>query len=206
VTSPADGRDGTRTDDADAPATRQDPADADHDAPASGEDRSYVESPVVLVVARLLGPFVVTFGAFVTLHGATSPGGGFQGGVVVAAAVVLLAFAHGVDAVRRWLAGPTVGRLVAGGVGLFLAVALGSLAAGGSLLEYAQYGVDPKYVGELVEVAIGLAVSGVLVALFVLLAPAGDTVSAMAAARAAPAPGQESGADPDAATDGGSTR
>lgn len=131
---------------------------------------AYRESPVVVTVARLLGPFVVTFGAFVTFHGATSPGGGFQGGVVVAAAVVLLAFAYGVDSVRAWLAGPTLGRLVAGGIGLFVLVAVGSLALGGGLLEYAPYGVGPKYVGELVEVAIGLTVTGVLVALFVLLA------------------------------------
>ena len=130
----------------------------------------YRESPVVVTVARLLGPFVLTFGAFVTLHGATSPGGGFQGGVVVAAAVVLLAFAYGVDSVRSWLAGPTLGRLVVVGIGLFLVVALGSLALGGALLEYGTYGLDPKYVGELVEVGIGLTVAGVLVALFVLLA------------------------------------
>jgi multicomponent Na+:H+ antiporter subunit B len=130
----------------------------------------YRESPVVVTVARLLGPFVVTFGAFVTLHGATSPGGGFQGGVVVAAAVVLLAFAYGIDSVRSWLAGPTLGRLVTGGIGAFLLVAVGSLALGGALLEYTTYGVDPKYVGELVEVGIGLTVTGVLVALFTLLA------------------------------------
>ena len=130
----------------------------------------YRESPVIVTVARLLGPFVVTFGTFVTLHGATSPGGGFQGGVVVAAAVVLLAFAYGVESARAWLTGPTVGRLVTGGIGLFLVVALGSLVAGGSLLEYGRLGIDPKYAGELVEVGIGLTVTGVLVALFVLLA------------------------------------
>jgi multicomponent Na+:H+ antiporter subunit B len=135
----------------------------------------YRESPVIVTVARLLGPFVLTFGAFVTLHGATSPGGGFQGGVVVAAAVVLLAFAYGVDPVRSWLAGPTLGRLVVGGIGLFLVVALGSLALGGSLLQFGAYGVDPKYVGEAVEVGIGLTVAGVLVALFVLLAAGFET-------------------------------
>jgi multicomponent Na+:H+ antiporter subunit B len=139
---------------------------------------TYTESPVVVTVARLLGPFVLTFGAFVTLHGATSPGGGFQGGVVVAAAVVLLAFAYGVDPVRAWLSGPTLGRLAAGGVGLFLLVAVGSAALGGALLEYGRYGVDPKYVGELVEVAIGLVVTGVLVALFVLLAAGLDGAAA----------------------------
>jgi multicomponent Na+:H+ antiporter subunit B len=130
----------------------------------------YRESPVVVTVARLLGPFVVTFGAFVTLHGATSPGGGFQGGVVVAAAVVLLAFAYGIGSVRPWLAGPTLGRLVTGGIGAFLLVAVGGFALGGALLEYTPYGIDLKYIGELVEVGIGLTVTGVLVALFALLA------------------------------------
>jgi multicomponent Na+:H+ antiporter subunit B len=159
----------------------------------------YTESPVVVTVARLLGPFVLTFGAFVTLHGATSPGGGFQGGVVVAAAIVLLAFAYGVEPVRAWLAGPTLGRLVTGGIGLFLLVAVGSVALGGSLLEYGRYGVDPKYVGELVEVAIGLTVTGVLVALFVLLA--GDATAADDAEAAG-----EHGTPPTGATENGEVR
>lgn len=143
-------------------------------SPQAEPPTEYRESPVVVTVARLIGPFVVTFGAFITLHGATSSGGGFQGGVVAAAAVVLLAFAYGIEPVRSWLAGPALGRLVTGGIGLFLLVAVGSVALGGDFLAYGPYRVDPKYVGELVEVGIGLTVTGVLVALFTLLATGYD--------------------------------
>jgi len=43
------------------------------------------------VVASKLGPIVLLFGFYVMLYGHISPGGGFQGGVIVASAIVFLA-------------------------------------------------------------------------------------------------------------------
>jgi multicomponent Na+:H+ antiporter subunit B len=43
------------------------------------------------VVASKLGPVVLLFGFYVMLYGHISPGGGFQGGVIVASAIVFLA-------------------------------------------------------------------------------------------------------------------
>ncbi|NCC91012.1 MAG: hypothetical protein EOM01_11775 [Spirochaetia bacterium] len=42
-------------------------------------------------VASKLGPIVLLFGFYVMLYGHISPGGGFQGGVIVASAIVFLA-------------------------------------------------------------------------------------------------------------------
>ena len=44
--------------------------------------------------ARLLVPLIALFGAYVFVNGHLTPGGGFQGGVVIASAVVLLLMAN----------------------------------------------------------------------------------------------------------------
>lgn len=68
-------------------------------------------SPVVAFVIRLTAPFIAAFGAFVILKGHVSPGGGFQGGVILGALLMLLSLVLGRDARRpliplplaRWL-------------------------------------------------------------------------------------------------------
>lgn len=135
--------------------------------------RPYRESVIVFTTVRLLAPFVLVFGLFITLHGATSPGGGFQGGAIMAAVVFMLAFAFGFYPTRGWMGETPVRWLVGGGLVTFGVLGTASLALGASFLEFAAYaeftGVDKKYWGELVEVAIGLVVSGVLVGLFFLI-------------------------------------
>ncbi len=43
--------------------------------------------------ATFLAPLIVMFGAYIFIHGHLTPGGGFQGGVVIASAMLLLALA-----------------------------------------------------------------------------------------------------------------
>jgi len=44
------------------------------------------------IISRLLLPFVLLFGVYIVINGDLSPGGGFQGGVVLASAFILLYF------------------------------------------------------------------------------------------------------------------
>ena len=46
-------------------------------------------------------PFAVTFGIYVILFGTVSPGGGFQGGVIVASAVLLLYLGYGYNTLTK---------------------------------------------------------------------------------------------------------
>lgn len=46
--------------------------------------------PIAKHVARLLVPIIFIFGFYVVVHGHLSPGGGFQGGAVIATGVALL--------------------------------------------------------------------------------------------------------------------
>ena len=53
-------------------------------------------------VAKLLLPCVLCFGMCVLFNGHVSPGGGFSGGSILGAALILFAVAFGADSVRRF--------------------------------------------------------------------------------------------------------
>lgn len=101
--------------------------------------QTYTQSPIILTTARVMAPFVLTYGLFITFHGADSPGGGFQGGVIIATTVYLIAFTFGVEPTRDWVGHRTMAVLAAGGVIVFTGVGLAALALGGRFLEYAVF-------------------------------------------------------------------
>jgi multicomponent Na+:H+ antiporter subunit B len=81
-------------------------------------------SLILHTATRMLMPLLLLFGLFLLLRGHNAPGGGFVGGLVVAAAYALYSFAFGVAAARRaLLAAPS--RLI--GAGLLLALGSGLL-------------------------------------------------------------------------------
>ena len=138
--------------------------------------RPYTESEIIMTAVRVVAPFVLTYGLFITFHGADSPGGGFQGGALIGVVVLMLAFAFGVRPTQEWVGNGIVTGLVAGGVLVFVGVGLGTLALGGSFLEYGLYepfvGPDAtKWGMEAIEIGgVAAIVSGVIVALFFLTA------------------------------------
>ncbi|WP_435101767.1 MnhB domain-containing protein [Halarchaeum sp. P4] len=138
---------------------------------ASDDDRR--ESIVVTRSVRLLVPFVLTLGLFTMFHGTASIGGGFQGGVVVGATVVTLAFAFGLDQVADWL--PEADVLATATVGVFGFVLLGTGAVllGAPFLDFGAYPLKKAHVYgvEAAELGIGVTVAATVIAL--LLAVAG---------------------------------
>lgn len=132
----------------------------------------YVESPIIMTTTRIIAPFVFTFGLFIMFHGADSSGGGFQGGVIVGTVVLMLGIAFGIEVTRDWI-GPRIPVGVIGiGVLVFLLVGIGSTLLGGAFLEYTAYELPhaSKYGIEIVELAIGFIVAGVVVGLLFGLA------------------------------------
>jgi len=57
-------------------------------------------SIIVRTIARLLVPIMLLVAAYIILHGHVTHGGGFQGGVLVACAFILLILAFGIDYVE----------------------------------------------------------------------------------------------------------
>ena len=54
-------------------------------------------------VAKVLIPFIFLFAIYVLLNGETSPGGGFSGGTILGAGVILFSAAFGVRRTRRFM-------------------------------------------------------------------------------------------------------
>ncbi|MCD6353223.1 MAG: MnhB domain-containing protein, partial [Proteobacteria bacterium] len=50
---------------------------------------------IIKTIARIFIPFIQLYALYVIMHGHHSPGGGFQGGVILAASLILLLITHG---------------------------------------------------------------------------------------------------------------
>ena len=134
---------------------------------------TYVESQVILTSVKIIAPFTLTYGLFLALHGADTPGGSFQGGAVIGVTVLMLGFAFGIEPTREWLQNAIVVGLVTVGVAIFIGVGLATMALGGAFLEYAMFetvlGIPDgtKWGMEAIEVGgIAAIVAGVVITLF----------------------------------------
>lgn len=122
------------------------------------------------VVGRLLIPFILIFGLYVQFHGDYGPGGGFQAGAIVAAAVILYALLEGEAQALRVMPHKLLIGLMAGGALLYGGVGLAGLLLGGNFLDYSVLAGDPV-AGQhrgilLVEAGVGITVTGVLLSVF----------------------------------------
>lgn len=131
------------------------------------------ESPIVLIVCRVLSPFIMLFGLYIITHGHYSPGGGFQGGAMLAASLLIIRLALGTTLSelhfkRAW--GLPSGVL---GVFIFFSIGIITMIMGGEFLNY-EYFILPWFTGAmlrsmailLVEVGVGLAVMGIIVSIY----------------------------------------
>ena len=58
-------------------------------------------SLIVKIFTRKLFPFILLYGCYLISHGHLSPGGGFQGGVIFGAAIILLGLVEGVTLTEK---------------------------------------------------------------------------------------------------------
>jgi energy-converting hydrogenase B subunit I len=87
-------------------------------------------SRIVRTAADIIYPFVLIFGLYIVAHGHLTPGGGFQGGAVIATGAALVIVAYSYTEVRAWLSkNVLMGQEVIGLVG-FIGVALLAFAFG----------------------------------------------------------------------------
>ncbi len=147
-----------------------DPAPTPPERAAAVSQVGVTESPVVKTASRTVTPFVVSFGIYLTLFGTSLPGGAFQGGVIVASAVTLIAMAFGFGPTQQWLSAPALAGLFVLGATIFGVVAFGALLYGGAVLELFVFPLSVENMVKLVEVAIAALVSGVIIGLIIWLA------------------------------------
>jgi multicomponent Na+:H+ antiporter subunit B len=115
----------------------------------------------------------MVFGFYVIFHGHYSPGGGFQGGTLLAASILLIRISSGTAIsslqFKDYLATP----YAALGVLIYFGTGLIAIFAGGYFLDYGQLPIpgleaaDLRYWGILIiELGIGITVMSVLVLIY----------------------------------------
>jgi multicomponent Na+:H+ antiporter subunit B len=128
-------------------------------------------SDVVDVSTRLLIPFIFLFAAYVVVHGHTSPGGGFQGGAILGAALIVIRLVRGRAGLLRL---DTRRALVLASLGVvtYAAIGLACLAFSGNFLDYGALPLpmESAHVRELatlgVEIGVFFGVTAVLLLIF----------------------------------------
>lgn len=138
-------------------------------------------SMIIFLISKILSPFMMIFGLYVIFHGHYSPGGGFQGGALLAASIIILRLVTGNEIYHLHF--PKNLGVICGGIGTAIYALTGfiSLLYDKNFLDYsglkflAVSDAWKRFYGILfVEIGVGLAVMGVLVAIFDSLL-AGDT-------------------------------
>ncbi len=130
-------------------------------------------SKVVRKSASLISPFLVIYGMYLVIYGHLSPGGGFQGGVVLSVSVIMMITAHGYVLVRDTFRVDFV-KLVEGSASLFIFVlACMGILFGSFLHNFLQGGsFGTLFSGGntvLLNIAIGLKVGTAFIIMFYVM-------------------------------------
>jgi multicomponent Na+:H+ antiporter subunit B len=132
------------------------------------------QQSLIRVITKMMIPFIFVFGLYVILHGEVGPGGGFQGGVILAAAFILYGLVFGADELRKRVppvifdVGMALGALIYSGTGL------ACLFYGGTFLDYGM--LQPTHAGDgealgmtLVEYGVGITVCSVMTQIYLIV-------------------------------------
>ncbi|MBM3559460.1 MAG: Na(+)/H(+) antiporter subunit B [Alphaproteobacteria bacterium] len=128
------------------------------------------DTVILRVVVKLLLPPILLYALYVQAHGEYGPGGGFQAGVIVAAAMILYALVFGVPEARRVVPFGVVRAMVPLGVLVYGGVGVAGMLLGGHYLDYTLLAATPpdgNHIGVvLVEIGVLITVSGTMLTIF----------------------------------------
>ena len=145
------------------------------------------EDIIIESLARFLTPFIQAFALYVLFLGHYSPGGGFQGGVLMGASFILLVIAYDIIEGKRRITEKFNIVLNATGVMVFSGTGLLCLILGGEFLDYSQLAailpVGPEEARSLgilgVEIGVEITVAAIMVSIFLDLASGGEHEEAL---------------------------
>lgn len=139
---------------------------ASQDNPESG----LIKHQVLRVIAKITIPMIILFALYVQFHGDYGPGGGFQAGVIAAAAFILYSLVFGLQnsfkiaSPRFLLLLAPVGVLIYAGTGLL------SFLSGGNFLDYDHLASDPvagQHYGIIaIELGVGITVFAAMLGIY----------------------------------------
>tara|TARA_B100000161_G_scaffold262754_1_gene233058 strand:+ start:49 stop:798 length:750 start_codon:yes stop_codon:yes gene_type:complete len=136
---------------------------------------------IVTNTVRLLVPVIQIFSFYVLAHGHVSPGGGFQGGVVMGASFIMIALSWDLETALARFPMDKCFLVAALGIVLYGGIGLLSMFLGGEFLDYAELAnILPvsremaRYHAMLgVEIGVGLTVTAIMFALYANLSTEG---------------------------------
>ena len=127
-------------------------------------------NPILRISTKILFAPIILFGLYVQFHGDFGPGGGFQAGVIFAAAFILYALVFGDDQARQVIPDKALILLVPLGLILYAATGFYGLVLGGNFLDYNVL-LDSRKAGQhigifLVELGVGITVAAVMISIY----------------------------------------
>lgn len=142
-----------------------------------------LEDQIVRITSRIVAPFIQVYGIYVILHGHLSPGGGFSGGAIFGASLVLVALSFNLEIGAKQISHATASILESGGALGFVITGLVAIALGGNYLANQAAGFPMGQAGELfsagsifiITVFLGAKVASTIVTLFYNIIEGEDT-------------------------------
>ena len=138
-------------------------------------DKDWVPSDTIIkTVCRMLIPFIQIYGLYVVAHGDFSPGGGFQGGVILGSSLILLAISYNLKTLMKRVSERFLAIFSATGVLIYVGIGFLCMIMGGQFLNYEKLAPlvpDPGHIRALgmlgVEIGVGIAVMAVMVIIYI---------------------------------------
>jgi multicomponent Na+:H+ antiporter subunit B len=152
-----------------------------HDAFKETEMIRDADNVIIKTVARSITPFIQLYGLYVIAHGHYSPGGGFQGGCILAASFILMVIAYDMKEVKKRMSEKITTIYCSLGVIIYAGIGLLCVILGANFLDYGILNkilpADPVHARSLgilgVEIGVGFTVMAVMVSIFLNIASGG---------------------------------
>ena len=136
---------------------------------------------VIRTTCRMVIPFIQIFALYVIAHGHHSPGGGFQGGVILGASFILFALGFNLRLAIRQMGEKITAVMCALGIFIYAGTGILCMFFKSSFMDYsalsALFGTGPVTARSLgiliVEIGVGISVMAVMVVLYYNLSSAG---------------------------------
>ena len=134
------------------------------------------QSVIVATICRILVPFLQLYSLYVIIHGHSSPGGGFQGGVIMGASFILLVISLGREQALGRMTEKACDLFGSLGVFIYGGIGLACLLLGANYLDYSVLpfpgatSVKSRYLGILaIEIGVGITVMAMMLSIFLNL-------------------------------------
>lgn len=135
------------------------------------------ENVVIKTICRIMIPFMQLFAVYVLIHGHYSPGGGFQGGVMMGATFILLVIAYGLQEIRRRISMKAMTIFACSGLFIYSGIGAVCLLMGGNYLDYGRLPLPMHSVPAIramgilgIEIGVFLGVMAIMISIFLALA------------------------------------